>query len=210
MPKGELVAHRSLHAAGRGGAVGAGDRRRRQQGDARAVRGGADTPEKMVALGEAKVRDLIKTIGLFRTKAKNVIALSQKLDRRARRRGAARRARRSRRCPASAARPPMSCSTSRSASRPSRSTPTSSASATAPGWRRARRRSRSSRSSSRWCRTHYKLPCPPLADPARPLHLRGAPAAVRKVPDRRPLQMAGQDRRGVMPPRALAQRRAID
>jgi endonuclease-3 len=39
----------------------------------------ADTPEKMVKLGEAKVRDLIKTIGLFRTKAKNVIALSQKL-----------------------------------------------------------------------------------------------------------------------------------
>jgi endonuclease-3 len=39
----------------------------------------ADTPEKMVRLGEAKVRDYIKTIGLFRTKAKNVIALSQKL-----------------------------------------------------------------------------------------------------------------------------------
>jgi len=39
----------------------------------------ADTPEKMVKLGEAKVRDLIKTIGLFRTKAKNVIALSQQL-----------------------------------------------------------------------------------------------------------------------------------
>jgi endonuclease III len=39
----------------------------------------ADTPEKMVALGEAKVRDLIKTIGLYRTKAKNVIALSEKL-----------------------------------------------------------------------------------------------------------------------------------
>jgi endonuclease-3 len=37
----------------------------------------ADTPEKMAALGEAKVRDLIKTIGLFRTKAKNVVALSQ-------------------------------------------------------------------------------------------------------------------------------------
>ena len=35
------------------------------------------TPEKMMALGEDKVRDLIKTIGLFRTKAKNVIALSQ-------------------------------------------------------------------------------------------------------------------------------------
>ena len=39
----------------------------------------ADTPEKMVALGEAKVRDLIKTIGLYRTKAKNVIALSEQL-----------------------------------------------------------------------------------------------------------------------------------
>ena len=39
----------------------------------------ADTPEKMVALGEDKVRDLIKTIGLFRTKAKNVVALSEKL-----------------------------------------------------------------------------------------------------------------------------------
>jgi len=39
----------------------------------------ADTPARMVALGEAKVRDLIKTIGLFRTKARNVIALSQKL-----------------------------------------------------------------------------------------------------------------------------------
>jgi endonuclease-3 len=39
----------------------------------------ADTPEKMVKLGEAKLRDLIKTIGLFRTKAKNVIALSEQL-----------------------------------------------------------------------------------------------------------------------------------
>jgi endonuclease III len=39
----------------------------------------ADTPEKMLALGEAKVRDYIKTIGLFNTKAKNVIRLSQQL-----------------------------------------------------------------------------------------------------------------------------------
>ena len=39
----------------------------------------ADTPAKMVALGEAKVRDHIKTIGLFRTKARNVIGLSEKL-----------------------------------------------------------------------------------------------------------------------------------
>jgi endonuclease III len=39
----------------------------------------ADTPEKMAKLGEARVRSLIKTIGLYRTKAKNVIALSRKL-----------------------------------------------------------------------------------------------------------------------------------
>ena len=39
----------------------------------------ADTPEKMVALGEAKVRNYIKTIGLFNAKAKNVIALSKLL-----------------------------------------------------------------------------------------------------------------------------------
>jgi endonuclease III len=39
----------------------------------------ANTPEKMVALGEDRLRELIKTIGLYRTKAKNLIALSQKL-----------------------------------------------------------------------------------------------------------------------------------
>ena len=39
----------------------------------------ADTPEKMVALGEDRVRELIKTIGLFRNKAKNTILASQKL-----------------------------------------------------------------------------------------------------------------------------------
>ena len=39
----------------------------------------ADTPEKMVALGEETLRDYIKTIGLYRNKAKHVIALSQML-----------------------------------------------------------------------------------------------------------------------------------
>lgn len=38
-----------------------------------------DTPEKMVALGEDRLRDYIKTIGLYRNKAKNVIALSRQL-----------------------------------------------------------------------------------------------------------------------------------
>jgi len=39
----------------------------------------ADTPEKMVALGEDNVRDHIKTIGLYKNKATNVIKLSKML-----------------------------------------------------------------------------------------------------------------------------------
>lgn len=39
----------------------------------------ADTPEKMLALGEEGVIEHIKTIGLYRNKAKNVIKLSQML-----------------------------------------------------------------------------------------------------------------------------------
>ncbi|MDZ7629359.1 MAG: endonuclease III [Parvularculaceae bacterium] len=39
----------------------------------------ADTPAKMAALGEERLGRYIKTIGLWRAKAKNVIALSEKL-----------------------------------------------------------------------------------------------------------------------------------
>src|ERR1700676_1306799 len=39
----------------------------------------ADTPAKMVALGEERVAGLVRTIGLYRTKARNVVALSQLL-----------------------------------------------------------------------------------------------------------------------------------
>jgi len=39
----------------------------------------ADTPEKMVALGIDRLKDYIKTIGLYNTKAKNVIRLSEML-----------------------------------------------------------------------------------------------------------------------------------
>ena len=39
----------------------------------------ADTPEKMAALGEEALRGHIRTIGLYRNKAKNVIALSEML-----------------------------------------------------------------------------------------------------------------------------------
>jgi endonuclease-3 len=39
----------------------------------------ADTPAKMAALGEERLSGFIKTIGLYRTKARNVIALSEQL-----------------------------------------------------------------------------------------------------------------------------------
>ena len=38
-----------------------------------------DTPAKMLALGEERLRERIRTIGLFNTKAKNVVALSRAL-----------------------------------------------------------------------------------------------------------------------------------
>ncbi len=39
----------------------------------------ADRPDKMLALGESRLKELIKTIGLFNTKAKNIMGLSQML-----------------------------------------------------------------------------------------------------------------------------------
>jgi len=45
----------------------------------RALFKAANTPQKMVALGEERVREYVKTIGLYRNKAKNVIALSERL-----------------------------------------------------------------------------------------------------------------------------------
>jgi endonuclease-3 len=39
----------------------------------------ADTPKKLAALGEERLMEYIRTIGLYRTKAKNLVALSKKL-----------------------------------------------------------------------------------------------------------------------------------
>ena len=63
---------------------------------------------KMLALGEERVRESINTIGLFRTKAKNVIALSRiwSSNTAAKCRATVRRWKR---CPASAARPRTWC-----------------------------------------------------------------------------------------------------
>ncbi|MBP0437448.1 endonuclease III [Tianweitania sediminis] len=45
----------------------------------RALFAAADTPDKMAALGEARIADFIRTIGLWRAKAKNVQLLSEAL-----------------------------------------------------------------------------------------------------------------------------------
>ena len=37
----------------------------------------ADTPQKMLALGEARLKEYIRTIGLYNTKARNIIKLSE-------------------------------------------------------------------------------------------------------------------------------------
>ena len=39
----------------------------------------ADTPQKMLELGESRLKDAIRTIGLYNTKARNIIALSRML-----------------------------------------------------------------------------------------------------------------------------------
>ena len=149
-------------------------------------------PSRWSNSARSALRDAIKTIGLFNTKAKNVIALSQGADRRSRRRSARAPAKNCRSFPASAARPPTSCSTPRSARRPSPSTRTSSASATAPASRPARRRR--GRSQAREDRPAAVPPRrPPLADPARPLHLQGAAARMLALPGDRPLPLQAED-----------------
>ena len=39
----------------------------------------ADTPQKMLSIGEAGLKNYIKTIGLFNSKAKNIVAMSEKI-----------------------------------------------------------------------------------------------------------------------------------
>jgi endonuclease III len=89
----------------------------------------ANTPQKLAAMGDEKLMEYIKTIGLFRMKAKNVVAMSAKCPA---------NERRSKRCQAWAARPRTWCSTSPSASPPLPWTRTSFASAIARASRPAR------------------------------------------------------------------------
>ena len=148
--------HQSIHAAGCGGAVGAGDRCRRQQGDAGAVcaRRHAGKDGRARRGPGARPDQDHRPVPHQSQERRRAVAKAGRPSMAGKCRA---RARRWRRCPASAARPPMSCSMLRSASRPSRSIPTSSASAIAPGWRPARRRSKSRRNWSSVVPAQYKL-----------------------------------------------------
>ncbi len=153
----------------------------------------ADTPQKMLALGEDVVRDHVRTIGLFRTKAKNVIALCEKLI--AEFGGEVpTTARRWRACRASAARRPMSCSTSPSARSPTPSTPMYSASPTGCASRPEKTCCRSSRAGEGGA-GRVRPPRTSLADPARPLHLQGAAARMRALHPVRSLRLGRQAHR---------------
>ena len=96
-------------------------------------------------------------------------------------------------CPASVARPPMSSSTPPGAKRRSPSTPTCSASATAPASRPAKRRTRSRAKLDKIVPAAVPPRRAPLADPARPLHLQGAPARMLALPGDRPLPLQAQN-----------------
>ena len=151
----------------------------------------ADTPEKMAALGEERVRELIKTIGLFRTKAKNVVALSQQLVDAAWRQGAAH----ARGAGGAARRRPQDrqCRAQRRLRRADDRGRHPHLPRRQPHRARDRQDAVRGRDEARRVVPRpIQAPCPSLADPARPLRLRGAPPAVREMPDRRPVQMAGQ------------------
>ena len=77
-PKGELQIRQSVHAAGRGGAVGAGDRCRRQQGDAGAVCARRHAGENGGARRGPRARP-DQDHRALRTKAKNVVTCRAEL-----------------------------------------------------------------------------------------------------------------------------------
>ena len=140
--EGRTQVGQSVHPARRGRALGADDRRRREQGDARPLRASPTRPKdarprRSRARGGDQDDRPLPHQGEKRDRA---VARARSTGTGARFRATATR---SKPCPASAARPPTSSSTPRSGSRPSPSTRTSSASPTGSQSRRARRREKS-------------------------------------------------------------------
>ena len=146
----------------------------------------------MAALGEARVQELIKTIGLFRTKAKNVVALSRKLVEE--HGGEVPRSRE-----ALEALPGVGRKTANVVLNVAFGEPTIAVDTHI--FRVGNRTGLATGKTPFEVETKLdaggagaiQAPRPPLADPARALCLRRPPPAVREVPDRRPVQMAGED-----------------
>jgi hypothetical protein len=151
----------------------------------------ADTPQKMLDLGEERLIEHIKTIGLFRNKAKNVMKLSRILVEEYGGEVPSSRA-------ALQSLPGVGRKTAnvvlnmwwgpRAGGRhpylPRRQ----------PRGHRARQGRRRRRARHRGqCPRRVPAPRPSLADPAWPLHLRGAQAQMPRLPDPRSLRLRGQD-----------------
>ncbi len=152
----------------------------------------ADTPQKMLDLGEEKVRDYIKTIGLYRNKAKNVIALSEKLI--AEFGSQVPRTRAEIESLPGAGRKTANVVLNMAFGEHTMAVDThvfrvGNRTGIAPGNDAFGSRARAGEGDS--VRVHAARTS--LADPARPLHLPGARPALRGVFDQRPLPLAGED-----------------
>ena len=192
-PRSELEYVDPVHPARRRRPLRPGDRCRGQQGDAGAVCRRRHAGRKCWRFGEARLRDMVKTIGLYRNKAKNIIALSAKLVEETRRRGAALAGKFSKPCRKWGARPPMSCSTPPSASRViAVDTHVFRVANRIPLARgktpsRGRARARKDRGGA------IQAPRPSLARSARALRLQGASARMRALHHRGSVPLAGEE-----------------
>ena len=158
----------------------------------------ADTPQKMLALGEDRVRDYIKTIGLYRNKAKNVIALSEKLI--AEFGGEVPRTRAELESLPGAGRKTANVVLNMAYGEHTMAVDThvfriGNRTGLAPGNTPLEVELGLDEGDSR--RVHAARAS--LADPARPLHLPRAQAALRRVPDQRSVPVAGEDGVGFAP-----------
>ena len=176
------------------GAERAGDRCGRQQGPRGRCFRSPTRRRRCWSWARKNLIGHIKTIGLFRNKAKNVMKLSRILVEGLRRRGsilarspsvAARRGAQDRECGAQHVVGPSRAG--RGHAYLPRGKPRRHRSGQGRGRGRARHRGQRTRGVS--------APRPSLADPARPLHLRRAQAEMPRLPDPGPLRLRGQDAR---------------
>ena len=152
----------------------------------------ADTPAKMVALGEERLLDYIKTIGLFRAKARNVVALSKLLIER--HGGAVPHDRAALEALPGVGRKTANVVLNIGFGEPVIAVDThifrvSNRLPLAVGKTRRGGRGRAGEARAR----PLQAPRPSLADPARPLCLQGAQALVREMLDRGFLPLRGED-----------------